>query len=162
MCSPADNWKADAPTSLIPTLVIEGANAALAWYEKVYAGVSSDVMRDEGGTKLHHACLTLPGDGKFFLSDPMPSAGFPPSVANLYLYMPDVDAVYKRAVEAGATAKTEPVDQFWGDRSGHIVDPFGIRWTLATHKKAVPKEEVEEAGRAWSANYGKEAGKETK
>jgi PhnB protein len=149
-------WKPDTCPSLIPTLCIEGASAALAWYRKAYDAESTDVMHDQSNSKLLHACLALAGDGKFFLADPMPSMGFKPSVANLYLYVPDVDATFKKAVEAGATSKTEPVDQFWGDRTGQIEDPFGIRWTLATHKKTVAPADVEAEGRAWADKHAKE------
>jgi PhnB protein len=106
-------WKPDTCPSLIPTLCIEGASAALAWYRKAYDAESTDVMHDQSSSKLLHSCLALAGDGKFFLADPMNSMGFRPSVANLYLYVPDVDATFKKAVEAAgpgrtSTAKRQP------------------------------------------------------
>lgn len=156
MSTAVPDWKNGAPSSLIPTLSVEGATAALAWYQKVFDGTSSDVMMDASGDKLMHACLNLPGDGKFFLADPMPTAGFSASVMNLYLYVPDVDAAYKRAVEGGAKSGAEPTDQFWGDRSASVIDPFGIRWSLATFKKKVSEEEVNAAGAAWAAKHAKE------
>ena len=88
------------------------------------------------------------GDSLFTLADPMPELGHGPDpdapVSSwITLYTEDVDAVYARAVEAGATAINEPVDQFHGDRAGSLRDPFGHRWALAAHTEDMTEAEMQ-------------------
>ncbi len=71
-----------------------------------------------------------------------PSGGLDGSPTSLFIYVEDVDAVIARAVQLGATLKREPKNQFYGDRDGYIVDPFGHGWTVATHVEDVPPEEM--------------------
>jgi len=79
-----------------------------------------------------------------FLSDVMPEVTSL-TTSSFYLYVRDVDAAYKRAVAAGATSKSEPKDEFWGDRHCVVVDPFGTKWSLATHVKELTDEQVNAA-----------------
>jgi len=69
----------------------------------------------------------------------------------LHLYVPNADEIYQRAIEAGATSLEEPVDQFYGDRSGTLTDPFGHVWTVATHKEDVSPEEIDKRLAAMAA-----------
>ena len=84
------------------------------------------------------------------LSDPIPEATtrtpkeLGGTSASIFLYVEDVDAVVKRAVDAGATVTMEVADQFWGDRFGSVQDPFGHSWSIATHVEDVPPEEMPE------------------
>ena len=101
------------------------------------------------GDKIGHAELEI-GDSLVMLSDAFPqSTTRPPkeldgTSASIFMYVEDVDAIVKRAVDAGATIAMEVVDQFWGDRFGAVVDPFGHSWSIATHVEDVPPEEMEE------------------
>lgn len=97
--------------------------------------------------KIGHAELAI-GDALIMLSDPFPQFTVRPpkeiggtSVA-VFLYVEDVDAVYKQAIDAGATSTMEPDDQFWGDRLGSVTDPFGHNWQFATHIEDVAPEEM--------------------
>jgi PhnB protein len=88
------------------------------------------------------------------LSDPFPQSTVrPPSEiggtsASVFMYVEDVDAIVKKAVDEGATITMEVQDQFWGDRFGSITDPFGHSWSIATHVEDVPPEEMEERAKA--------------
>ena len=99
--------------------------------------------------KIGHAELEI-GDSLVMLSDPFPQAStrtpkeLGGTTASVFLYVEDVDAVVKRAVDAGATVTMEVADQFWGDRFGTITDPFGHSWSIATHVEDVPPEEMAE------------------
>ena len=102
--------------------------------------------------KLMHAAMRI-GDSHLMLVDEMPEWGAlgPESLGGtpvtVHMYVEDVDAAFQRAVEAGATAKMPPADMFWGDRYGQVVDPYGHRWSLATHVRDVPPEQLLEASR---------------
>ena len=129
-----------------PYLVIKGAAAAIDFYKKVFG--ATEVMRMPGpGGAVMHAEVKI-GDSIIMLADEMPGFGFnaPPSLGGspvgLNLYFPDVDARFATALANGATEKRPVQNQFYGDRSGTIVDPFGHIWTIATHIEDVGPEEM--------------------
>jgi PhnB protein len=103
--------------------------------------------------KIGHAELEI-GDSLVMLSDPFPQASTRPpkelggTSVSVFLYVEDVDAFVKRAVDAGATVTMEVADQFWGDRFGSVTDPFGHLWSIATHVEDVPPEEMAERAKA--------------
>ena len=143
-----------------PYLAVDDAAAAIDYYTKVFG--AREVVRMDGpeGT-IGHAELQI-GDSRLMLSDAFPqSTTRPPkelggTTASVFMYVADVDAVVKGAVDAGATITMEVADQFWGDRFGAITDPFGHVWSLATHVEDVPPEEMAE--RAEAAMGGTSAG----
>jgi PhnB protein len=77
------------------------------------------------------------------------------TTASIFLYVPDVDKAFKRAVDAGAKAVMPPTDMFWGDRFGKLADPFGHEWAMATHKEDLRPEEIRQRGAAAMASMGK-------
>lgn len=132
--------------ALTPYLIVHDAAAALAWY--VSALGATELFRFQGPDgKVSHAELQL-GDSRFMLADDVPAAmarspkAYGGSAMNLMLYLEDVDARVARAVAAGAALKRPVADQFYGDRSGSIEDPFGFFWTLATHTEDLSPEEL--------------------
>ncbi|HEY5046881.1 MAG TPA: VOC family protein [Rhizomicrobium sp.] len=137
-----------SPFTLTPYIIVKGAAAAIAFYEKAFGGVELFRLAEPGG-RIGHAEVKL-GDGGLMLADESPAFGaLSPSTiggtpVKLHLYVEDVDAVMKRAEAAGATVLRAAQDQFYGDRSGMIADPFGHQWFLATRKKAVSPEEMQE------------------
>lgn len=134
--------------SVTPYLIIDGAEEAIRFYEQAFG--ATEVLRMPMGDtgKLAHAEIRI-GDSMVMLSDEWPEMGkLSPkkrggATSALMVYLDDVDAAYQRAVAAGATAERPPEDQFWGDRMGTLVDPFGHRWTLATHIEDVPDDEMQ-------------------
>src|SRR5438128_12603728 len=88
--------------------------------------------------KVAHAELQI-GDSIVMLTE---ATQEPVTSASIYLYVPNADAVFERAVAAGAQTSMPLTDMFWGDRFGRVIDPFGVRWGIATHKEDVPPEEI--------------------
>jgi PhnB protein len=131
-----------------PYLAVENAAEAIEYYKKAF-GAKERVRMDAPGGKIGHAELEI-GDSLVMLADPFPQASTRPpkelggTTASIFLYVEDVDAVVKQAVDAGATVTMEVADQFWGDRFGSITDPFGHLWSIATHVEDVPPEEMAE------------------
>ena len=132
--------------TVTPYLAVDDASAAIEYYKKAF-GAKERLRMDAPDGSVGHAELEI-GDSLVMLSDPMPQATTrPPSevggtTAGVFLYVEDVDAVVKKAVDAGATITMEVADQFWGDRFGSIKDPFGHIWSVATHVEDVPPAEM--------------------
>jgi uncharacterized glyoxalase superfamily protein PhnB len=137
--------------SLTPHLICRGAASALDFYARAFGAV--EVMRlPAPDGRLMHAALRI-GDSHLMLVDEMPEWGAlgPLSLGGtpvtVHLYVEDVDAAFQQAVAAGATPKMQPAEMFWGDRYGQLVDPFGHRWSIATHVRDVPPEQLLDASR---------------
>jgi PhnB protein len=132
---------------VIAYLCVDGAAKAIDFYCNVLGFTERSRMAGPDG-KVGHAELTI-GNSLVMLADEYPDMDvFGPrkyggSPVSLMLYVEDVDATFKRAVEKGAKALQEPEDKFYGDRSGTIDDPFGHRWTLSSHVEDVSPEEME-------------------
>jgi len=130
-----------------PYLIIRDAARALEFYKKAFA--ATEVMRFPApGGKIGHAEIKIAG-GVVMLADESPEMGHKSPQAlggtpiTLMFYVSDVDAQFAKAVAAGGTVKQALKDQFYGDRSGTITDPFGHIWTIATHKEDVSPEEMQ-------------------
>jgi PhnB protein len=132
--------------SITPQLTCRDTASAIDFYKKVFGATEIHRMPGPGG-KIMHAELKI-GDSRFMLSDEFPgmSAAPDPSAVpsnSLFIYTEDVDALFNRAVEAGAKP-TMPVDKmFWGDRYGKFIDPSGHHWGVGTHVEDVAPEEME-------------------
>ena len=138
--------------TVAPYLAVDDAAEAIDWYKRAF-GASQRVRMDAPGGAIGHAELDI-GDSVVMLSDPFPQASTKPpkelggTSMSVFLYVEDVDAVVKQAVDAGATVLMEVADQFWGDRFGTIQDPFGHTWAVATHVEDLSPEEIAERGMA--------------
>ena len=136
----------DGYHAITPYLIVSGAAKALDFYAQAFGAVERDRMQDPSG-KVRHAEITI-GGACVMLADEHPEIGAlsPATVGgspvNLHLYVEDVDAFVARAVAAGATLTRPVADQFYGDRVGGITDPFGHRWSIATHKEDLTAEEI--------------------
>ena len=132
--------------SVTPYLVVDGAAEAIRWYEQAFG--ATEMLRLPMGDKLGHAEIRI-GDSYVMLADEFPemdirgprSRGGPTS--SLMIYVEDVDSAFDRAMTAGATVDRPVENQFYGDRSGTIIDPFGYKWTLSTHIEDVPADEMQ-------------------
>jgi PhnB protein len=135
-----------------PYLAVDDAAKAIEYYKKAF-GAKERVRMEAPGGKIGHGELEI-GDSLVMLSDPFPQSSTRPpkelggTSASVFMYVEDVDAVVKQAVDAGATIAMEVSDQFWGDRFGSVLDPFGHLWSIATHVEDVPPEEMAERAKA--------------
>ena len=132
--------------SVTPYLVVDGGARALEFYKQAFG--ATELFRMEGPDgKIGHAEIKI-GDSHVMLGDESPEMGargpqsFGGSPVSLMLYVEDVDATVNRAVEAGAKLTRPVADQFYGDRTGGLTDPFGHTWYVATHVEDVPPEEL--------------------
>jgi len=136
---------------LTPYLCVDDANGAIEFYKRAFGAVELARQPGPDGKKLIHAALTIHG-GMLMLCDDFPemTGGKPRtpralggSPVTLHLDLPDVDATWAKAVEAGAKVTMPLADMFWGDRYGQLEDPFGHKWSLATRKRAPSKDELD-------------------
>ncbi|MBI3545342.1 MAG: VOC family protein [Gammaproteobacteria bacterium] len=135
--------------SVTPHLICAGGVDAITFYKQAFGAVEvARLLGDHG--KLMHAMLRI-GDSAIMLSDEFPDWGsFGPkslkgSPVFIHLYVADVDAAVKRAAAAGAKITMPVADAFWGDRYGQLEDPFGHRWSIATHIRDMNTEEIQAA-----------------
>ncbi len=136
----------DGYHNVTPYLIIKGATEALDFYKRAF-GAAELFRLDAPGGKIGHAEISI-GDSRIMLadvceesptSDPQVLGG---SSVGLYVYVEDVDVLFTQAIAAGAKAVTPVQDQFYGDRSGTLQDPFGHIWFLSTHKEDLAPEEI--------------------
>jgi PhnB protein len=132
--------------NVTPSLAFKGAHEALVWYKNVF-GAQEKMRMDSPDKKIMHAELTI-GDSMIFLAEEndeyknKSAKSTNGNSINLHVYVEDVDATIKKAVQNGATLTMPATDQFYGDRCGRIEDPFGYSWVLATHVKDVSEKEM--------------------
>jgi PhnB protein len=144
----------DGYHSLTPYLVIDGAAAAMEYYKKAFGATELFRMEHEG--KIGHAEMKI-GDSPLMLADLCAEQGHKDpktlggSPVGLMIYVDDVDTIYPQAIAAGGTEVKPLQDQFYGDRSGTLTDPFGHVWTVATHKEDVTPEEIDKRLAAMAA-----------
>jgi len=138
--------------TLTPYLVVNGAARALEFYKQAFGATEVARMPGPGG-KIMHAEIKI-GDSHLMLADEFPEmdARSPQTIGGtpvgLMLYFEDADAVFARAVSAGAKVLRPVQDQFYGDRSGTVADPFGHKWTISTHKEDLSMEEIQKRAAA--------------
>jgi len=135
--------------TVTPHLICAGAASAIDFYKEAFG--ATEVTRLPGANgKLMHAMIKI-GDSSIMLAEEMPQWGSlgPLSLKGtpvvVHLYVNDVDAFAKQAIAAGAKVTMPITDMFWGDRYGQLEDPFGHRWSVATHIRSVSREEMEVA-----------------
>jgi len=135
--------------TLTPYMTVRDAARAIEFYKHAFGAVEKGVMKGPDG-KIMHAELRI-GDSLFMLADEFPQFGSlsPQSIGGsgmgLHIYVEDVDSAFDRAVKAGANLEMPVADMFWGDRYGKLVDPFGHKWSIATHTRDMSMEEIEAA-----------------
>jgi PhnB protein len=133
--------------SITPYLIVKGAAAAIEFYKQAFGAIELFRMPQPDG-RIGHAELKI-GDSVVMLADEYPEMQIvgPNTLGNssvgILLYVDDADAVFGKAISLGAMVNKPLADQFYGDRSGTVVDPFGHKWTIATHKEDVSEEEMQ-------------------
>jgi len=145
----------DGHHTVTPQLTLDNAAQAIEWYKKALG--AAEVARATGPDgKIMHAEIRI-GDSLLMLNDAMMGGKGPKALggspASLWIYVEDCDALFNRAVAAGAQVPPGPMgqvaDQFWGDRCGTLTDPHGYRWTIATRKEDLSQQEMEQRQAAW-------------
>lgn len=132
--------------TLTPYLTVRDAARAIEFYKQAFGAQERGVMKAPDG-KVMHAELKI-GDSIIMLADEFPERGVlsPQSSGGagmgLHIYLEGVDAAFDRAVKAGAQVEMPVTDQFWGDRYGKLKDPFGHKWSIATHTKDMSADEM--------------------
>jgi PhnB protein len=140
--------------AITPYLVVSGGEAAIAYYKKAF-GAKLTVKMPMPGGKVGHAEMKI-GDSMIMLADEFHEAGFKSphsyggAAVTIVLYVTKCDVVFKKAVKLGGMIFKPMQDQFYGDRSGTLVDPFGHVWTICTHVKNVSAKEMKKAMAAMS------------
>jgi PhnB protein len=128
-------------------LTVDDAARAIDFYKQAFG--ATEISRLPMGDKIGHAELQI-GDTRIMLNDEFPDNGnLGPKArggtpVGLIIYTDDVDSAFKKAIEAGATETMAVEDQFWGDRMGSLTDPFGHKWSIATHTEDVTPEQMEQ------------------
>jgi uncharacterized glyoxalase superfamily protein PhnB len=146
MAKPAKNYRPDDVTTITPYLTIKGASKAIDFYKKAFDAEELSRMDGPDGL-IMHAAIRI-GDATLYLTDEM--EGFPSpqtfggSPVGLHMYVKDCDAVFKKAIAAGAKEVMPMGDQPWGDRYGQLDDPFGHRWGITTQKEELTEDEIGE------------------
>ena len=133
--------------TVTPTLTIRDVDKAIGFYRRAFGAEERMRFLGPDEKSIMHAEVRI-GDSIIFLSEEHPEMGcrgpqsFGGTPVGLYLYVEDADHVFTRAVSAGAKVDMPVADMFWGDRCGQVTDPFGHKWTLATHKADLTAEEM--------------------
>jgi PhnB protein len=133
--------------TLTPYLTVRDAARAIDFYKKAFGAVERGVMKGPDG-KVMHAELMI-GDSILMLGDEFPEYGsispeaIGGSASGLHIYVENVDTAFDRAVQAGASVEMPVADMFWGDRYGKLKDPFGHKWSIATHTADLSMEEMD-------------------
>jgi PhnB protein len=150
----------DGYTNLIPYLIVRGGAQALEFYKNLFGATELLRMPDPKTGDIRHAEIKI-RDCVLMLADEAPQMGFlspkalsgpPPS--SLLIYLPEVDAVFQKALSLGATSLQPPTDQFYGDRMARFADPFGHVWSIATHIEDVPPSEMGRRAEEWMKKHG--------
>ena len=144
--------------TVTPHLTIEGASNAIKFYKKAFGAKELSRMKTPDGKHLMHAMIKI-GNSVVMLNDAFPEWGskgpqaLGGSAVAVHLYVDDADKVFKKALKAGATVVMPIADMFWGDRYGIVLDPFGHRWSIATHKKDLSPAQMAKAAKAAMAQH---------
>ena len=133
-------------TNLTPHIIVKNAAQAIEFYKKAFG--AEEISRHEMGPTITHAALRI-GNAMLMLNDEFPDQGVlaPPEQGGgvtLHIYVEDVDVTYRRAVDAGVEVLFPLEDTFWGDRYALVKDPYGHRWSLASHIEDLTPEQIAE------------------
>ena len=152
----------DGYHTITPSFTFKDSQTAIAFYQRAFSAKVLDLLPHLSGRGVMHATIQI-GNSIVMMGDEMPGAENCPKSAetlgtspiSFYVYVPDVDVMFKQAVAAGGTATMPVTEMFWGDRAGQMKDPFGYLWMIATHKQDLTPDEIQEGAQAFFAKAGK-------
>jgi PhnB protein len=148
--------------TVTPNLVIRDCAKAMEFYKRALGAEEVSRFPAPDGKSIWHAELRI-GDSIVFMNDEMPGMGRlaptpeSPVPVTMWLYVPDCDAAFRRATQAGAKETMKPADMFWGDRCAGVADPYGYLWSFATHQKDLTDEEMRRAGEEFARSMQRRA-----
>jgi PhnB protein len=141
-----------------PSFTFRDSQKAIAFYQKAFGATVLTLMKRPDGRGVMHAAIRI-GDSIIMMGDESPQCQSAESLGAspiaLYLYTPDVDTLFKKAVAAGGIEAMPVADMFWGDRAGSIRDPFGYTWMIATHTRDLTNEEIQKGAEVFFAQMAK-------
>ena len=145
------------------SFTFKDSQKAIEFYKKAFNAKVLDFLPNPSGRGVMHATIRI-GDSIMMMGDEMPGAEnglksaetHGSSPISLYVYVPDVDAMFKQAVAAGGTATMPVAEMFWGDRVGQIKDPFGYLWMIGTHTQDLTNDEIQKGAEAFFAKAGRQ------
>jgi PhnB protein len=150
----------DGYHSVTPCLTLKNSLAAIEFYKKAFGAKDLMVFPSPDGRGTIHATIMI-GNSIVMMGDEMPgqacksAESLGTSPVSLYIYVPNVDSIFKQAVTAGATMLMPVADMFWGDRCGTLKDPFGYAWMIATHNRDLTEAEIKEGAHDFCVKAGK-------
>jgi uncharacterized glyoxalase superfamily protein PhnB len=151
----------DGYHAVTPSLTLKNSKKAIEFYQRAFGAKVLDMFPNPSGQGIMHATIQI-GDSIIMMGDEFPGPHSPRSAEtlgaspiSLYVYVSDVDAVFKQAVAAGGTAVMPVAEMFWGDRAGTLKDPFGYQWMIATHKRDLTKDQIRTEAEAFFAEAAK-------
>jgi uncharacterized glyoxalase superfamily protein PhnB len=139
-------------TTITPFLIVNDAAGAIEFYRRAFGAEERYRIAAPGGKIAHaeirigHSILMLADEGNGCRS----AGALGGSPVNFYVYVENVDRAHARAVSEGCRSQMSPQEMFWGDRVGEVEDPYGFKWTVATHTRDLTPEEIEKGGREWA------------
>ncbi len=151
---PSVNPIPEGYASVSVSLIVSDVERALEFYRKALGAMPSECLWSIDGKSILHGEMRL-GDSRVMLSPENPDWGTKSpatlggSPVSMHVYLPDADAAFRRAIDAGCEVAYPMEDAFWGDRYGKVKDPFGHSWGLATRREALTLAEIETRGHAW-------------
>lgn len=146
--------------SVTPTLTFKDSQKAIEFYKKAFDAQVVDLFPNPNGKGLMHATIKI-GNSIIMMGDEMTDScaksieTLGDSPIELFLYVANVDAFFKQAVAAGGKETMPVTDMFWGDRAGHLKDPFGYSWMIATHTEDLTEDEIGKRAEAFFASMAK-------
>ncbi len=155
-----ETTKIPAATHITLTLTVKDAARAIDFYKKAFGAEELTRMASPDGQSIMHAELKF-GDTVIFLNDEVPGTPIRSpqtlggATGSMYFSVPDVDPVFKKALDAGAKQEMAVEDMFWGDRMGSVVDPFGHHWSIGTHKEDLSPEEMNKRAKTFFDEWAK-------
>ena len=150
----------DGYHTVTPSFTFKSSKKAIEFYQKAFSAKVLDVFPNPAGQGIMHATIQI-GDSIMMMGDEMPESGcksaetLGTSPISLFVYVPNADAAFNQAVAAGCTAVMPVADMFWGDRAGHLKDPFGYSWMVATHTQDLTPEQIRKGAEAFFSQMAK-------
>jgi PhnB protein len=149
----------DGYHAVTPNFTFKDSQKAIEFYQKAFDAKVLFLMKRPDGKGVMHATIRI-GDSILMMGDEGPQCRSAQSLGgspiSLYIYTPDADALFTRAVAAGGTQEMPMTDMFWGDRAGSIRDPFGYIWMIGTHKQDLTEEQIQKGAEAFFARMAKQ------